>query len=442
MRIAIALMGSRGEVQPGVALGLELQRRGHDVIVAVPKNLAHLATRTGLPALVIDIDSIKDFESDALVQELTGGSQTKAILKAALTAVPSVRKKLATIADAILEISRDADLIIATQITEFLCAPIATAWGIAITTIHHHPHRKNSFFLPPTLAPQRELSKKRVRAYWDLFDKYQILMGRLFWTKLLKKRLHVKSVRPTAPKVFAEQNVVELQAYYSDLVPGLAEEWDSRRPFVGPLRLLPEFRVALGENVDLVDDLSEWFENGPKPIFFGFGSIPHGKTAEEVVALAASVCAKLGQRGLVNFGGKTAAELPELPPETARHVRVVGAIAHDAVFPRCSAVVVQGGIGTLNEALRAGVPALVCWVAFDQPYWGIAVKHAGVGDHVQFSAIDEAVLEQKIPLLLDPATQRRAKELGERLRAQKDGAVFAAEIVDTRILNAKPRSRI
>ncbi len=82
----------------------------------------------------------------------------------------------------------------------------------------------------------------------------------------------------------------EIQAYDPALFPGLVEEWDGRRPFVGALSM----RLHTEPN----EELESWIAAGTPPIYFGFGSTPVQSTSE-TVAMIAEVCAELGERALV-----------------------------------------------------------------------------------------------------------------------------------------------
>jgi hypothetical protein len=58
-------------------------------------------------------------------------------------------------------------------------------------------------------------------------------------------------------------------------------------------------------------------------------------------------------------------------------------MAHDLVFPHCSAALIHGGIGTVAECARAGLPTLVCSVSMDQPFWGHQIEQLGMGAHIR-----------------------------------------------------------
>lgn len=155
--------------------------------------------------------------------------------------------------------------------------------------------------------------------------------------------------------------------YDSALVPGLAQEWGSGRPFVGFLWLPRSVREAIGELADQHTEVLRWADDGVPPIFFGFGSMPI-QDFHSVIGLIEQICDRTGQRALISVGG---ADVDRDRLRTGPAVKIVDALAHDLIFPHCKAAVHHGGIGTLFESLRADLPTLVCSVSFDQPLWGI-----------------------------------------------------------------------
>src|SRR5262249_13066739 len=150
------------------------------------------------------------------------------------------------------------------------------------------------------------------------------------------------------------------------------------RPFVGTLTL------ELATDAD--DEVAAWIAAGTPPIFFGFGSIPVESPAD-AIAMIGAACARLGERALVSAGWTDFSNVPRF-----EHVKIVGAVNYAAIFPVCRAVVHHGGAGTTAAGLRAGVPALILWMADVQLIWGAAVKRLKVGAARRFSTTTEKSL--------------------------------------------------
>jgi sterol 3beta-glucosyltransferase len=119
---------------------------------------------------------------------------------------------------------------------------------------------------------------------------------------------------------------------------------------------------------------------------------------------------------------------------------VDGPLDHDRLLPRCRAAVHHGGAGTTRAAARAGLPALVVSVSFDQPWWGRRLERLGVGHHLRFADLDRTTLEAGLRLVLDPDTAARAAALGQRMEAEPDGAHESARMLDDWLVTAQPQT--
>ena len=170
--------------------------------------------------------------------------------------------------------------------------------------------------------------------------------------------------------------------------------------------------------------LAAFLEAGPKPVYVGFGSAIDGDPAglREIVLRAIR---DLGVRAIVSTGWGTMAGT-----ENADDILVVDEVSHDWVFPRVAAVVCHGGAGTVAATLRAGTPAVVVPYIYDQPLWGWALARAGIAPrmiprrHLSVERL-KAALRQAIA---DGAMRERATEVSERVRAE-DGVQRAVEVI-------------
>jgi sterol 3beta-glucosyltransferase len=120
-------------------------------------------------------------------------------------------------------------------------------------------------------------------------------------------------------------------------------------------------------------------------------------------------------------------------------VRIVaGPLDHADLLPRCRAAVHHGGAGTTHVGLMAGIPAVICSVFADQPFWGARVERLGVGTHLPFVRLDAASLEAALRTALRSDVATTAHRLGVRIAAEAPAAAVAAD----RIEQAADRSRL
>lgn len=422
MHILIPLVGSRGDVQPGVALGLELERRGHTVVIGTPPNFIDFVKNSGLTARQFGPDVHALYSSAQGQRALASGNS--------FTLMSMVAKQMSEYADQmddeLIDISRDAELIVSTSFSEDRSVVLAEARDIPIVTLHSYPSRKNSTYAPPGSLPHHwSLPGVANRVAWSGAEVLRtVVFGK--YLNRLRAKLDLPPSKTSTESLLAQRRVPELQMYDQALVPGLAEEWGPARPFVGFLWLPQSAREAIGELDEQHTEVLEWVKAGSPPIFFGFGSLPI-QDLGSVIAVIEQICGRIGQRALISVGG---ADLGTGPVETGPAVKIVDAFAHDVVFPHCRAAVHHGGINTLFESLRAGLPTLVCSVSFDQPLWGHQVSSLGVGAHLPFTKLNADTLGAAIGTLLEPQTRCRAESLGARLRQTGDGVPRVCDVVE------------
>ncbi|KAL8654646.1 MAG: hypothetical protein Q9226_003352 [Calogaya cf. arnoldii] len=170
-------------------------------------------------------------------------------------------------------------------------------------------------------------------------------------------------------------------------------------------------------------DLKEFLNAGPPPVYIGFGSIviddPNGMTN-----LIFEAVKKTGQRALVSkgWGGLGADELGV--PEG---VFMLGNVPHDWLFEHVSCVVHHGGAGTTAAGIAAGKPTVVVLFFGDQPFWGAMIARAKAGPApIPYKKLTTEDLAAGILTCLEPRTVERAKELGAKIGSEK-GTIVGAE---------------
>jgi sterol 3beta-glucosyltransferase len=418
MRMTLATLGSRGDVQPMVVLGTELRRRGHDIVFAVPPNLIEFVGRAGFAARPVGPDS-QAFVESADGQRWLASGNARAFLKA----MGEIGHEIAPQADAeLLKACEGAEAIVCGILGEDHALCVAEAQGIPLVTIHLAPARSTGRY-PNYLVTTRSIPSRLVNRATA------VLVERIIWqtlradTNVLRSQLGLAPVATTTPSRMARMGITELQGYSRLLVPGL-DDYGLNRPFTGFLTPDPEVRGWLGESgVD--PSLDAWLSAGEPPAYFGFGSMPVADPAS-MVAMIGRVSGRLGLRALVSAGwsGMHAGR------DDTERLRVTGELNHDLVLPRCRLAVHHGGAGTVASSVMAGIPSFVCSVFADQLFWGARLAELGCGVHVRFPALDEHSLEAGLRQLLGPEVDRRSVALGAQLRAEVGTAARAADLVE------------
>lgn len=416
MRFVLASYGTRGDVEPCIAIGRALVRKGHDVRVAVPGNLVGFAEAAGLEAVAYGPDSREILSDDFLRDFRTNLRRSfwtiwKPIKLLRELWAPWLRY-WPQMSQALTSAAEGADLLFTGLVYQELALNVAEHYDIPLVAMHYFPIRSyGQVFpgIPPWLA------RPGMRVYdWCLWR-----MSKKAEDGQCRELGLPKTTRP-GPRRIAERGSLEIQAYDEICFPGVAAEWtkwNRQRPFIGAL--------TMGLTTDADDEIASWIAAGTPPICFGFGSMPVTKSPADTVAMITAACAQLGYRALICSGWADYADVPD-----SDLVKVVKAANYAAVFPTCSAVVYHGGSGTTAAVLRAGVPALVLWTAGDQPYWGAQLKRLRVGTTRQFSSTTQETLVADLCEILNPEFASNARELAVQMSTPTESIAKAVELIE------------
>lgn len=169
------------------------------------------------------------------------------------------------------------------------------------------------------------------------------------------------------------------------------------------------------------DDLVKFLQDGPPPIYVGFGSIVVDNPTK-LTRIVFEAIVKTGQRALVNKGwGNIGAGEAEIP----QNVFMVGSCPHDWLFQYVSCVVHHGGAGTTAAGLALGRPTIIIPFFGDQPFWGSIVYRAGAGPApIPYKQLNAEKLADAIDKALGPEMQEKAGEIGAKMR-QENGVKCA-----------------
>jgi UDP:flavonoid glycosyltransferase YjiC (YdhE family) len=381
MKFALATLGSRGDVEPYAAVGRELQRRGHEVSLAVAPNYIGFAESAGLAAVAHGRDQAQQNENLLRKYGNTPNPISMAweIMNDMAQLWPELGTGLTSLADG-------ADLLLADPSEQGLAANVAEYYDIPLATLHFYPTAPR--------GADYEITK-------DAEDAQRQALG---------------LPEQTGPST---RQMLEIQAYDELFFPGLAAEWAKcgvDKPFVGGLTLqLP---------VDADEEVLSWIAAGAPPIYFGFGSSARVPFAADAFAAISGACAQLGERALICSGTSDFTQIPNVD-----HVKVVSAVNHSAVFPACRAVVHHGGPGTTFAGIRAGIPTLILWVSVDQPMWGAAVNQLEVGLGRPFFLTEQSLVED-LRSILTAHCVTRAREVAAEMTPPAESASAAADLLE------------
>lgn len=413
MKCVLASYGTRGDIEPSVVVARELQRRGHDMIMAVPPDSVGFTEAAGLTAVPYGLNSqawldvYRNFWT-SFFRGFWKMGEMRAMWREMWDLSDQCWAQINT---TLLSLADGADLLFAGQSYQEPAANVAEYYDLPLATLHHVPMRPNGQVVSVLPAPL-------ARSAMTAFDWFCWLLNKKV-EDAQRRELGLPKATGPSPRRIAARGSLEIQAYDAVCFPGLAEEWakwDGQRPFVGTLTM------ELTTEAD--DEVMSWIRGGTPPICFGFGSMPVESPAD-TVDMIGTACAQLGERALLCAGRSDFSGVPA--PD---HVKVVGPVNYATIFPACRAVVHHGGSGTTAASLRAGVPTLILSMDANQTIWGAQLKRLKVGATRRFSATDRDSLVQDLRKILAPDYARRAREIAARMTKPADSVMKAADVVE------------
>ncbi|MBX3229401.1 MAG: glycosyltransferase family 1 protein [Labilithrix sp.] len=411
MKIAIVTCGTRGDVQPYVALARALMDRGHRVTLSTHAEYGAFIRAHGVepgPPLRDNFRAL--LESDLGRRWLESAGSPREYARHGRELLVPLQARWCEDADAAVE-GADAVLF-------YVLAPGAL----------HAADRRGLpavVLAPWPMVPSREIAP--VGAVW--LDRFPGFVKRAAGHEVLSlafgpfNEVHNDYRRRVGVAPFRERNVVS--AVLARRIPGVhlfsesvlarPADWPAPYeiagfPFLPPAPFTPP------------DALADFLAAGPPPVYVGFGSMT-GFAPEELSVIVTKAARLAGVRVVLARGwaGLTSSD---------ERVHVVDETPHDWLFPRVAAVVHHGGVGTFHEALRAGRPNVIMTFFGDQPFWALLNRKLGTGPRaLARSRVTAERLAAAIRAALGPDHRARAEALGARLRAEP-GAARAAERIE------------
>ena len=413
MKVTIFAAGSRGDIQPCVALGKALQQAGYDVRLAVPENFADFIHEHNLGFYPLRGDIQQIMASDTGRKFMEKGSLNP------MKSIRAIREMIAPVVMRMIEDAynacQDGDALICLGVFGAFGQSIAEALRIPIINIEPTPLLPTKAFAAPSWPIQKDLGG--LHNYLSGVIMLQVVQ---LWYRPFVREFRRKLGLPsyTATRFYRIFRSTPMLSAYSQSIISHPGDWPDSVHITGYFFLdnQADWRPS--------PELTAFLEAGDPPVYIGFGSMA-GRNPEELAQLVSEALAKSGQRGLLltGWGGLRADLVPD-------HVFMVEAAPHSWLFPRMAAVVHHGGAGTTAEGLRAGVPTVVVPFVFDQSFWGARIKALGLGsDPIPLKKLTSDRLANAIRLAVtDPGIRQRAKVCGEAIRAE-NGTGKAVEII-------------
>lgn len=416
----ILTYGSRGDVEPFVALALGLADAGFDVSLATADRFGDFVGGYGIPFHPItsaSLDMIDTPDGKAMVEGTSGligriaagarmagkaGPINRVMMNDAWTAAKKVEPDLLVFHPKIL---------VAPHIAEKIGIPLFMG------------------LLQPMMVPTRAFAASLRSLPVPGFNRLSYRLVRMSYAFFRKSANAFRANELGLPPVRSGREVLMPRAVgrypilhaVSPLVLPRPDDWPENALLTGYWRL-PE-----PEGYSPPRAVADFLDRGPPPVFVGFGSMTSGDP-ESLTRRVVDALRKAGQRGVIAGGWAGLAveegdDLISAPPMPYRWL-----------FPRMAAVVHHGGAGTTAEGLHAGVPSVICPFFADQPFWAERTVELGVGaTPVPRGKLTPDRLARSIrEAVSDPQLRANAQDLASRL-AQEDGVGTAVAAIAERL---------
>jgi vancomycin aglycone glucosyltransferase len=404
MRVLLSTFGSRGDVQPVLALAVELRALGVDARVCAPadEEFKRLFEDAGVPLLPA-FTAVRAWLADVMPRRATLSLRDLAarVMAAQYEAIDAAVNAFG---------DQGCDVMLATGLFSSVVAARAVAdkrgmryvhaafCPFYLPSPHHRPLEYPGHPHPPGETSNERLWERNIDAMNDVFG------GSLNALRASVGLPRVDNVR--------DHSLTEYPWLASD--PVLA-------PWQQPatLNVLQTGAWILRDERPLPADLERFLDAGEPPVYVGFGSLP---VPIGFARMAIEVIRAHGRRVLMSRGW---ADLALIDDEA--DCFIIGEVNQQALFLRVAAVIHHGGAGTTTAAALAGAPQVIVPQMGDQPYWADRVWDLGIGAAHDGPTPTAESLSTALASTLTSGTRARASAIATQM--QSDGALRAAKLL-------------
>ncbi len=415
--------GSRGDVQPYIALGLGLQARGHTARLATHLLYADWIRGYGLEFAPVEGDPLAAFQQAHGRDWVETGRDGGDFLRGFHRFIdPLLHQATADTLNA----CAGTDMVLFSGVAFYVTYSAAEKLGLPFVQAYLQPINPTREF-PSVIYPTRRQGGAIYNYATHAIGGYRI------WLRLRPVlntiRREILGLRPMPllgpfPDMFLRQLPV-VHGYSPTLLPK-PRDWSEALA-------VPGFWFLDEDGYAPPPQLSGFLASGPPPVYVGFGSMT-GNDPERLTRLTLDAVARSGQRAVL-LSGWAGLAAGDLPPNVLK----LDSVPHGWLFPRMAAIGHHGGVGTTHEALRAGRPQVIAPFFGDQPFWADRVYGLGVSPPPlhQAELTAEGLAAAIRAAVADEALCARAAAVGAAVRAERgiDGAIDVIE----RYLAQRPR---
>lgn len=404
MRIVLSNIGTYGDINPLIAVALELKQRGHTPVMALPE-----VYRSRIVPLAVEFHPIRpdiDPSNNVLVEmvyDIKHGTEHG--LRNFL--FPALKHTYDDLLDAATKPAR-ADLLLLGELN-YAGPIVAEVTGIPWASYVLAPLSFFSAFDPPVLPPYPKLAKadKRVPGFGRVIKRVARFVSRKWADPIYALRKELGLPRGENPLFEAKHSPYLVLALFSRVLGVEQKDWPANTIITGFA-----FYDADSGNAKLPPHLEQFLSSGEPPLVFTLGSAAV-LAAGDFYEVSAQAAIELGKRAVLLIGSDERNKPKRQLPSS---ICVAEYAPYSKLFPKASIVVHQGGVGTTAQCLAAGKPMLIMPYSHDQPDNARRMKRLGVAKVIQKANYTPQKVTRKVSKILDrPEIAQRAEVVAEEV---------------------------
>jgi len=418
LRIVLSNIGTLGDINPLIAIALELKRRGHVPVMALPAVYDARIRPLGLEfhAVRPDIDPNNSLLVE-MIYDVKKGTETG--LREFL--FPVLRQTYDDLLEAATMPTR-ADLLLLGELN-YAGPLVAEVTGIPWASYVLAPLSFFSAFDPPVLPPYPRLARadKAVPGFGRVIRRVARFVSRKWPQPIYDLRAELGLSKGANPLFDAKHSPRLVLALFSSVLGVEQKDWPPNTLITGFC-----FYDADAGNVALPPQLEKFLAAGEPPVVFTLGSAAV-LAAGRFYEYSAQAAIRMGVRAVLLIGSD-----PRNRPEGALpdSICVAEYAPFSGLFPRAALVVHQGGVGTTAQCLRAGKPMLIMPYSHDQPDNARRMRRLKVGLSITKARYTPARVARKLTAMLaKPDLALQAARVAEQLK-HEDGVKMACDALE------------
>ncbi|GIU53718.1 glycosyltransferase [Shewanella sp. KT0246] len=405
MNILLLTIGSRGDIEPFIALGVSIQAQGHQVYVCTHERFQSIVEKHGLNYQYLSNELFKLMEGGSVESMGSLFKGIKTAIRLMKLAKPINEQLMVDSIKAGIEVEPKLVIyhpkcIVAPSIAEKFNVPAVMA------------------LLQPMLVKTSDFPLIGLPNISGITNRLSYRLASLGFKPYLKQLNLLRNSFLNLPKLSDKADVLSMNTgkaipvlhAFSKHIVTRPQDWPQSTAITGYWFLQKQNDYSPEKTI------TDFMADGKPPIYIGFGSMS-GKDPVKTARLVIDAVIKAKVRAIIvtGWGGL---KLDDVPSQ----VLVTDAVPHDWLFPQVAAVVHHGGAGTTAAGLKAGKPTLICPFFADQPFWGEKIAALGLGPTPikQKNLTVDNLAEGILQMVTDQQMQQRAQQVAELL-SQEDG---------------------